>query len=687
MSEPTPKDPRGPTNLRIKFRSANLDQFIARYAVDVSRGGIFIRTREPLAVGTRLKLEFQLQDTAPLLAGEGTVVWIRENDPSRENVTPGMGVRFDKLTPDSQPTLEKILAEKTRLEQAGVAPTGPANKGGGMAVRRPSGVFASLETNARAVFGGTAGAESSVASGPESTPIAVPPAPAVPAAARRPVRRPLSRVAFGRADRAGLPRAGGSVHPRPHDDHAARPGPVGAVRAADRRRHRQGAGGAGGGSRADAGRAPDAVGPALRRRRRLERADARRRRRRRAGRWSAADPGQPRAGIGADDRTAGRHAGPAAGRAQRWPGRRARRPPRCGRRGRGRAGRPRTAGRGAGAGLARSEQAVPRRLACISHAEQAQAGHHQPRRRRDRPRRGGRRRGQVPPPRSAVPAHRTAGARRGDAGRGHPARGSDAPPRTRPREPAAPEKTAPDDAEGAGGSSAVAAAPAEKAAAEKAAAEKPAPEKTAARRPRRRRRSPQPRPEPEEHRAKRHPPQAARRGGSHEQGNLASRRRGKEASRRGEARRRETTRRKGGSRAAGRREAGRRLVRETGGSRGRRATGARPQDHLDALGRPGADRRQGGRDDAVPEQGGRPGLASRDHHQEGRLRGERADGQRPRLVAPARKQPADAEGRRQAAPLGGEPAAPAAAPAAPKENAEPEDTGGPYIKEIKPDSP
>ena len=152
MSEPTPKDPRGPTNLRIKFRSASLDQFIERYAVDVSRGGIFIRTREPLPVDTRLRLEFQLQDATPLLAGEGTVVWIREHDPTRENVTPGMGVRFDKLTPETQPTLEKILAEKTRLEQAGVAAVGQP-KGGGMAVRRPSGVFASLDANARAVLG------------------------------------------------------------------------------------------------------------------------------------------------------------------------------------------------------------------------------------------------------------------------------------------------------------------------------------------------------------------------------------------------------------------------------------------------------------------------------------------------------------------------------------------------------
>jgi uncharacterized protein (TIGR02266 family) len=179
MSEPTPTAPRGPTNLRIKFRSASLEQFIERYAVDVSRGGIFIRTREPLPVDTRLRLEFQLQDATPLLAGEGTVVWIREHDPTRENVTPGMGVRFDRLTPETQPTLEKILAEKTRLEQAGVVAVAQP-KGGGMAVRRPSGVFASLDANARAVLGAglpQAPAEAP-ATGPESTPISAPPPPA-----------------------------------------------------------------------------------------------------------------------------------------------------------------------------------------------------------------------------------------------------------------------------------------------------------------------------------------------------------------------------------------------------------------------------------------------------------------------------------------------------------------------------
>src|SRR6266436_5541256 len=112
MEQPPSKVSRVPVNLRIKFRSETIEQFVERYAIDVSRGGIFIRTREPLAVGTQLRFDFQLQDASPLMAGEGTVVWIREHDPTRAGVTPGMGVRFDKLTPASQPVLDRILAEK-----------------------------------------------------------------------------------------------------------------------------------------------------------------------------------------------------------------------------------------------------------------------------------------------------------------------------------------------------------------------------------------------------------------------------------------------------------------------------------------------------------------------------------------------------------------------------------------------
>ena len=105
---------RTPVTLKIKFKSETLEQFIERYAVDVSQGGIFIRTKEPLAVGTQMRFEFQLRDASPLIAGEGTVVWTRENDPSRPAIAPGMGVRFDRLAEGSQGVLERILSEKAK---------------------------------------------------------------------------------------------------------------------------------------------------------------------------------------------------------------------------------------------------------------------------------------------------------------------------------------------------------------------------------------------------------------------------------------------------------------------------------------------------------------------------------------------------------------------------------------------
>ncbi|MCS6913556.1 MAG: TIGR02266 family protein [Myxococcales bacterium] len=118
---PAPDDRRAtrtPITLKIKFKSSSLDQFIERYSVDVSRGGIFIRTKEPLPVGTTLRFEFQLQDGSSLIGGEGTVVWNRAYDPNRIGVAPGMGVRFDKLTADSQRVLERILSEKHRRGEA-----------------------------------------------------------------------------------------------------------------------------------------------------------------------------------------------------------------------------------------------------------------------------------------------------------------------------------------------------------------------------------------------------------------------------------------------------------------------------------------------------------------------------------------------------------------------------------------
>src|SRR5688500_19181011 len=107
--------------LRIRFKSETLEKFVQRYAADIGPAEFFVRTREPLAVGTLLNFEFTLNDGGPLLSGRGTVAWTREPDLSRPEPS-GMAVRYDRLTPGGQQLLGRLLEIKSRLAGGATAP-------------------------------------------------------------------------------------------------------------------------------------------------------------------------------------------------------------------------------------------------------------------------------------------------------------------------------------------------------------------------------------------------------------------------------------------------------------------------------------------------------------------------------------------------------------------------------------
>ncbi len=94
-----------------------VSEFLDKHANDVSRGGIFVRNAQVLAVGCAVRLNLQLADGSTLIAGEGTVFWTREADPTRAESEPGMGIRFTRLTNESQRMLTHLLAEKTERER------------------------------------------------------------------------------------------------------------------------------------------------------------------------------------------------------------------------------------------------------------------------------------------------------------------------------------------------------------------------------------------------------------------------------------------------------------------------------------------------------------------------------------------------------------------------------------------
>jgi hypothetical protein len=92
------------------------DAFIAEYVTNISRTGVFVRSKTPLPVGTKVNLMFSvIMDDIETVEGVGEVVRVHD-DP------PGMGVVFTELSKYSQGLIEKLLTARRTADPASADP-------------------------------------------------------------------------------------------------------------------------------------------------------------------------------------------------------------------------------------------------------------------------------------------------------------------------------------------------------------------------------------------------------------------------------------------------------------------------------------------------------------------------------------------------------------------------------------
>jgi type IV pilus assembly protein PilZ len=84
------------------------DTFLYASITNISEMGIFVRTSEPLRIGTKLRLTFAPPggDGFEL---EGCVAWVNRVKPEGENINPGMGIRFVNLQLDERERLVEVI--------------------------------------------------------------------------------------------------------------------------------------------------------------------------------------------------------------------------------------------------------------------------------------------------------------------------------------------------------------------------------------------------------------------------------------------------------------------------------------------------------------------------------------------------------------------------------------------------
>lgn len=110
------------------------DTFLYASISNISEMGIFVTTREPLAIGTKIWLSFtpqknrasrsadatletNVEEDAPFKL-EGVVAWVNPVKENGDNPNPGMGVRFVDLTlPDRERIVDLVHAIAYLREQ------------------------------------------------------------------------------------------------------------------------------------------------------------------------------------------------------------------------------------------------------------------------------------------------------------------------------------------------------------------------------------------------------------------------------------------------------------------------------------------------------------------------------------------------------------------------------------------
>jgi uncharacterized protein (TIGR02266 family) len=101
------KHRRVSTRILLKYRCA--DQFFTDYIQNISQGGIFVPTHDPLGEDTNLEVAFALPGVDRLMVTQGTVVHSVRQEGNNHTGPSGMGIRFHALSETDQRLIDAYI--------------------------------------------------------------------------------------------------------------------------------------------------------------------------------------------------------------------------------------------------------------------------------------------------------------------------------------------------------------------------------------------------------------------------------------------------------------------------------------------------------------------------------------------------------------------------------------------------
>jgi uncharacterized protein (TIGR02266 family) len=115
MAEERRSNPRARiSGARVNYESATGEGTEAD-ALNLGRGGLFVRAAKPLPVGKRLALEIEVAGELVPWSALGRVVWVRQ-ETEGERRPSGMGIKLIDVEDAVVATIERLVAERVHAE-------------------------------------------------------------------------------------------------------------------------------------------------------------------------------------------------------------------------------------------------------------------------------------------------------------------------------------------------------------------------------------------------------------------------------------------------------------------------------------------------------------------------------------------------------------------------------------------
>jgi uncharacterized protein (TIGR02266 family) len=99
--------PRVPLRAKVRMEFAEQRCFLSEWAVNLSPGGMFVRSEAPVAPGQRFHFEAGLTTKGPRFEGNGEVLWVRREWEGSAR-PPGFAVRFRELQEEGRSILLRL---------------------------------------------------------------------------------------------------------------------------------------------------------------------------------------------------------------------------------------------------------------------------------------------------------------------------------------------------------------------------------------------------------------------------------------------------------------------------------------------------------------------------------------------------------------------------------------------------